>query len=840
MDPLFSGLSEKEAARRLRTEGYNELPSSKRRSFGALAVEVIKEPMILLLLFAGGIYLFLGDAVEAMVLIVSILVIVGITLFQERKTERALEALRDLSSPRALVIRDGVERRIAGREVVRGDWVILTEGDRVPSDGVLHSCADLTVDESLLTGESVAVRKGFWDGRLKWERPGGEGLPFVYSGTLVVQGRGIAEVQATGVKTEIGRIGQSLRNIEMEETPLRREVDRIVRWVATLGILLCIAVVILYGQTRGNWLNGFLAGITLAMSILPEEFPLVLTVFLALGAWRISQNRVLTRRIAAIETLGEATVLCVDKTGTLTLNQMAVRKIVVEGRSFDVGSTGPPPSLFEEVIRYSVLANDPEPFDPMERSILQMGERFLLGVAPASVLTRVYPLSDRLRAKTHAWTVPGSKDVLIATKGAPEAIGHLCRFNPEEMNDLLRKVEQLAGEGLRILGVAKGTWDGETLPDAPAEFHYRFIGLIALQDPLRPSVPEAVRECRMAGVRVVMVTGDYPGTALAIAREAGLTTRNNVMTGKELEEIDDRTLRERIREVDVFARILPEQKLQLVSAFKENGEIVAMTGDGVNDAPALKAAHIGIAMGGRGTDVAREAASLVLLDDDFASIVGAIRLGRRIFDNLRKAMSYILAIHVPIGGLALVPLLADWPLIFFPVHIVFLELVIDPACSIAFENEPEESDVMRRPPRPPHTPILERRNVRLSLLQGAGVLLVVLAVFGIALDRGQEASYARALAFSTLVIGNLALIFTNRSWSHTILTSVRIRNPVLWWVTGGALTGWVLALYLPSFRNIFQFTPLYPIDLAAAFTAGAFGILWFEGMKLLQRVSGPS
>lgn len=832
MDRPFSGLSEEEAAARLQAEGYNELPSAKRRGFGALLIGVVKEPMVLLLLFAGAIYLILGDRTEAAVLSLSIAAIVGITLYQEGKTERALEALRDLSSPRALVVRDGKERRIAGREVVRGDWVILTEGDRVPADALLRSADDLTIDESLLTGESVPVRKRQWDGLLAWSRPGGEALPFVYSGSLVVQGRAIAEVRAIGPETEIGRIGQSLKGIETEETPLRKEVNRIIRWVGAAAVLLCILVVILYGRSRGDWLGGLLAGITLAMSLVPEEFPLVLTMFLALGAWRISRSRVLTRRIAAIETLGEATVLCVDKTGTLTMNRMAVRKIVAGGRTIDLtGLQGELPEPFREVIRYSVLANDPEPFDPMERAIDEAGKHDRPGVGPAWKLCHGYPLSGALRAKVHVWSVPGDDLHPVAAKGAPEAIARLCRFDAGRSAALFQEVERLAGEGLRILGVAGGVLRGEAYPAGADGFEYRFLGLVALQDPVRPSVPAAVRECHTAGIRLVMVTGDYPGTALAIARETGLTSRKNIITGPELERLDDPALRERIREVDLFARILPEQKLRLVEAFKASGEVVAMTGDGVNDAPALKAAHIGIAMGGRGTDVAREAASLVLLDDDFASIVRAIRLGRRIFDNLRKAMSYILAIHVPIGGLALVPLLADWPLLFFPIHIVFLELVIDPACSIAFENEPEEGDLMRRPPRPPQTPILERRNVRLGLLQGAGALFITLAVFGTALFRGARAPDARALAFTTLILINLALIFANRSWSRSFSTAFRLHNPLFWGIAGGTLIGLAAALYLPFLRNLFQFALLHPVDLSIALAAGGAALLWFEGVK---------
>lgn len=830
------GLSQADAEELLRKEGYNELPSTKPRSIIAIAFDVAREPMFLLLVAGGLLYLVLGDLQEALMLLGFVLVVMGITFYQERKTERALEALRDLSSPRALVIRDGEERRIAGRDVVTGDLIILSEGDRVPADAVLLSCTNLSVDESLLTGESASVHKLCSDGILNMGRPGGDNLPFVYSGTLVVQGQGTALVRATGIRTEIGRIGRALQNVNIEATALQKETSRLVSRLALLGLGICILVVILYGQTRANWLQGILAGITTAMAILPEEFPVVLTIFLALGAWRISSNNVLTRRVPAIETLGAATVLCVDKTGTLTMNRMNVKRIYARGEFFDIDSMNQLPEGAHEVVEFSILASQIDPFDPMEKAFKQLGEDYLARTEHIHIdwkLMQEYPLSKSLLAMSRVWRSPRGDRYVIAAKGAPEAIADLCHLNEIERQNLSERVQAMAGEGLRILGVARAYFSESELPAMQHSFDFQFLGLVGLEDPIRPGVPEAIQECHAAGIRVMMITGDYPGTAQAIAKQIGLPY-NKVLTGPEIEGISDLELRQCVKDISIFSRVIPEQKLRLVNVLKAEGEVVAMTGDGVNDAPALKAADIGIAMGGRGTDVAREAASLVLLDDDFTSIVRAIRLGRRIFDNIKKAMAYILAIHVPIAGMSLIPVLLEWPLILLPVHVVFLELIIDPSCSIVFEAEPEEDDVMRRPPRDPRRQLFSRRVAGLSILQGLSVLIVTLAVFTISIYRGQGEAEARALMFTTLIIANLGLILTNRSWSRTILETLSSPNAALWWVVGGALIFLALVLYIPFLRNLFQFTYLHFIDLAICLMAGIASIIWFEGLKLFN------
>jgi P-type Ca2+ transporter type 2C len=729
---------------------------------------------------------------------------------------------------------------------VRGDLLVLAEGDRVPADAALVSCINLSVDESILTGESMPVRKTACSGSIEMERPGGDSTPFVYSGTLVVQGQGIAVVRSTGANTEIGRIGKSLRALEQEETLLQKETRQLVRRLAVAGLAVCLLVVVIYGLSRGDWLNGLLAGITLAMATLPEEFPVVLTIFLALGAWRISKKQVLTRRVPAIETLGACTVLCVDKTGTLTFNAMSVKKIYAGEGFYDLEAihASPPedagrvlPEDFHELIEFGILASKKDPFDPMEKALRQLGLHTLSNTEHLHddwTLVQEYPLSERLLALSHVWKSPDGMDLVIASKGAPEAIADLCHLDERLSAGLREKINTLAAEGLRVIGVAKAEFTPKALPGEQHDFNFRFLGLVGLADPVRPNVRHAIEECYGAGIRVIMITGDYPGTAQNIARQIGLSCCDNVITGPELDAMDDAGLMERICDVNIFARVVPEQKLRIVNALKEAGEIVAMTGDGVNDAPALKSAHIGIAMGGRGTDVAREAASLVLLDDDFSSIVQAVRMGRRIFDNIRKAMAYIFAVHVPIIGLSLLPVLFGWPLILMPVHIVFLELIIDPACSIVFEAEREEKDIMRRRPRNPKEPLFSLKTIGLSILQGISVLVIVLAVFAVAMRRGQDEFDARALTITTLIIANLGLIFANRSWSRTIFSTLNSPNPALWWVTAGTAAGLLLILYLPFLRHLFHFSVMHPLDLIICFSAGLLSILWFEVMKMFH------
>ncbi len=832
----LKGVSGQVAAERLRLEGANELPSQKKKNIFAIMFDILREPMLLLLIGSGLIYLCLGEPKDAMMLMSFVIVVVGITFYQEHKTEKALDALRDLSSPRALVIRDGEQKRIPGREVVREDIIVLREGDRVPADAVVISCENLSVDESLLTGESVSVRKSEGDEKEVSSRPGGDDLPFVYSGTMVVSGRGLAKVTLTGARTEIGKIGKALQGITEEETLLKKETGRLVRNFSLIGLVLCVLVVLIYGLTRGNWIQGVLSGLTLGMAMLPEEFPVVLMIFLTLGAWRMSKSQVLTRRAYAVETLGAATVLCTDKTGTLTLNKMQLAVLCSKGKFYDVGAKRSEPLAEEahDLVEYGILASQSDPFDPIEKAIKKVGDLHLRGTEHIHQhwkLVKEYALSRQLIAMSHVWESPDRENLIIAAKGAPEAVTDLCHLDDAKRQELTRAIEAMAARGLRLLGVARAVFKKGELPQGQHDFIFEFVGLLGFIDPVRETVPRAIKEAHTAGMRVVMITGDYPATASHIAKEIGLINPDQIITGMELEKMSLEELRERIKTVNVFARVVPEQKLAIVNAFKANGEIVAMTGDGVNDAPALKSANIGIAMGERGTDVARESSALVLLNDDFSSIVNAVRLGRRIFDNLKKAVAYIFSVHVPIAGMSFLPVLFNMPIVLMPAHIAFLELIIDPACSTVFESVTEENGIMDRPPRKLKEPLFNRNTFIVSLLQGVSVLLVVFAVYFYALFTKIGEDECRTLTFTTLVFSNMMLIITNLSWSKNIVEILKVKNMALWWVLSGTAVALVAVLCVPFLRSLFHFTPLSLSRAGIALAGGVLSLLWFEGLK---------
>ncbi len=766
------GLTEVEARELLQLHGPNVLKDARRASLWSQLFGIVREPTILLLCVCAGVYLMIGDLEEGLLLSGSVAFIIGITFYQERKTGNAIEALRDLTSPRALVIRGGVEKRIASAEVVPGDIVVLQEGDRIPADCELVSSAHLSVDESLLTGESFPVMKSVAPSAEAAQRK-------VHATTLAIKGRGIARVTETGTRTSVGKIGEALDEVA-SDTPLQREMQDIVRIVGAIALAVCLAITALYGITRGDWPQAVLAGLASAMSLLPEEFPVVLTVFFSMGAWRMSRAKVLTRRLNAIENLGAISVLCVDKTGTLTKNRMTVAGLAVPDAARG-GSTWLEadrleerpelPEEFHALLEFGVLASHRDPFDPMEKAIRSLTESRLSGTEHIHSdwkMVEEYPLSDALLAMSCVWEgmskpererVAGSR--IIASKGAPEAVADLCHLSEAERASIGEQVRKMADRGLRVLGVARADFDSARLPDDQHAFDFRFLGLIGMEDPLRPEVPAAVRECREAGIRVVMMTGDHPETALKIAREAGLDGAGGVLTGTRIAEMNDPELRMRLRETSVFARILPEQKYRIVNALKNSGRVVAMTGDGVNDAPSLRAADVGIAMGARGTDVAREAADIVLMDDHFASIVGGIRLGRRIHDNIRGTLSYLVGVHILIGGAALIPVLFKWPLALLPPQIVLLELIIDPACSLVFEGRPAQAELMKRAPRILGARLFGGGAAIRSVIQGGIPMVLGMVAFGWLLARGTSGQIASGMAFLFVVGANLGLILSN-------------------------------------------------------------------------------
>lgn len=822
----LQGLSHTEAARRLGSDGPNQLPKPQQRKFLRILRDVLREPMFALLLGGGVIYWLLGDNTEALLLLAFAFFSVGITLVQESRSERVLESLRDLASPRAQVIRSGERLTIAGADVVRGDLLVLNEGDRVAADARLLDGQELLVDESLLTGESVAVPK--WVGSEQ-----GPGFAQLYAGTLVVRGTGLAEVMAIGLDTEMGHIGHALRSIDTEHPHLQQQLRWLVRNFAIIGTLAALVVVLLYGWLRGSWLEAILGGIAIGMSLLPQEFPLVMAVFMAMGAWRISQARVLTRRAASIETLGSTTVLCTDKTGTLTQNRMTLMALVGLDHRWFAAAQQPLDEASKTLLEAALLACPQVPGDPMDLAVHRLAQSHAESTPwQGATLLRAYGLRPDLFATTNILQQPGDDCPQAYSKGALEAIAQLCHLSAEQLAPLTAQANELACEGMRVLAVAKTTLAAGDLPESPRALHFHYLGLLAFADPLRDSVPAAVAECQSAGIRVVMITGDYPATARAIALQAGLPP-SDVLVGNELEMLSDIELAERLKTTSIFARIRPQQKLRLVQCLKNNGAVVAMTGDGVNDAPALKAAHIGVAMGGRGTDVAREASSVVLLDDDFGSIVTTIRLGRRIYDNLRKAIEYIVAVHIPIAGLAILPLLLGFPMILAPIHIAFLEMVIDPACSVVFEAEREEVDVMRRPPRDPQLSLLTSERIGWAILQGlvALALLVGLMMVGVYIAIPEQE--LRALVFSTLVLFNMGLILINRSFHTSLVTAFTRPNRALWVLLSAVSITLALAVGWPPAQQLFGFGSFHWSQFWACLGLSLLGLLVLEGIKVV-------
>ena len=839
---LCRGLDAAAAASRLAQDGPNVLPGSTPKSFRAILASIVREPMFLMLLVAGGIYLLLGDRAEALFLLAFVGVVIGITVAQEHKTQRTLESLRDLSAPRALVIRDGRELRIPGRAVVRGDVLVLHEGDRIPADALLRQ-GQLSVDESLLTGEPVAARKSASAaGNVEFGRPGGENTPFLYASTVITKGVGIAVVQAVGAASAVGRIGQALAATAEPDSALQLSSRALIRALTALALALATALVLL------NWLHNerpllpsLLSGIALAMATLPEEIPVILTVFLALGAWRIARIKVLTRHVPAVEALGAITVLAVDKTGTLTQNHMQVAELAAEGESFHDAAGRDLPEQFHALVEFAMLATPADPFDPMEKAIQAFGHDRLAGTEHIHDDRNPefeYDLSPDILAMTRVFSSSEPARYLLATKGAPEAVADLCHLPAAACATIQEQVHAMAERGLRVLGVAQGEWRGDTPPHSQHDFDFSFLGLIGFLDPPRPEVPAAIAECRAAGIRVLMLTGDHPATARAVARQVGLSERPAVIIGAEIDALDDASLRARVRQADLCARLQPEQKLRLVRVLQQAGEVVAMTGDGVNDAPALKAADVGIAMGERGTDVAREAAALVLLDDSFASIVAAVRQGRRIYDNIAKATRFIFAAHVPIIALVLIPALLPWPTLLLPVHIVLLQLLIDPACSVAFEAEPADAAIMKRPPRPLGTSPFALRKIGAALAQGCGLSAILLAGYAAMQAAGWPPAMARGSVFVALIISLFLLILANRDPARATLANLRMDNP--WLPRMLAAVGLVLAaaVWLPALRRIMDFARPDVTMLLAALGLIVAGGLWLELLRRTGRNLG--
>jgi Ca2+-transporting ATPase len=818
--PSLHGLTSEDAARLLAQFGPNAPPESPPPGVLKIALRTLKEPMFFLLAAAATLYLFVGDLGEGLFMMAGAGASISLVVFQELRSERALQALQRLAEPTAHVRRDGEERRIPARDLVPGDIILIGEGQRVSADALLLAGDALVIDESILTGESAPVTKTLaGDGPdLAFPDPGGDYTPFLYAGSMIVRGSGVARVERTGPRTAVGGLGASLAAIQGEPSPLQQRTGELVTKLGVFALLFCALVIVAYGLIKGDWFEGAIAGITLAIGLLPEEFPMVLAIFLAIGAFRLARRNVLVRRSSVTETLGSTSLLCVDKTGTLTENRMAVVALYTGGPIEPAPDA--PDAAQHRLILAALRASSENPVDPMDRAVHGLAER--LEIPAGGTATESFPIKPELLAFIQTWRVDGG--ALKAAKGAPEAILRLAGADPDERARYQAVIEEMAREGMRVLAVA----ETEPVAGEPESAPYVLRGLIAFEDPIRADVPEAVAAARRAGVSVAMITGDYPATALAIARDAGIDTSGGVLTGAEVVDTPAQEVGDKIRNVRVFARVMPTSKLALVEAFKADGHIVAMTGDGVNDGPALAAAHIGVAMGQRGSDVAREAAHIVLLDDRFASIVAGIALGRRISANLRKALTYITAIHVPIAGLALAPILMGLPPMLLPAHVVMMELIIDPTCSLAFEAEPAEKDAMLKPPRPQSEPLFGTRDLLLGALQGFVVFLAVLSVYVLATSFAIPDGKARGLSFATLIVANLTLALSD-ALPKGVSPFAR-ENLIFWGIAIVALSVVAAGLYFPPLAALLRFEAPDTADLAVAsllaISAGGWYGMW--------------
>lgn len=821
MDSVI-GLTESEAQSRLLNFGENTTPAEAPKSFLRQVLIVLSEPMLILLFAAGAINFLLAEFLDAAMLMVTVIIVLGISIYQSRRAENALHALKELSAPFVKVIRDGVEKKISSHKLVIGDVILLSEGDRVCADARLFEATSVACDESTVTGESIPVDKLQGD--------------LVLSGTLITRGHGKAVVIATGANSQLGRIGKSLQEITSERSRLQRDVDQLVRIIGGLGVLTVIAVVTIYGSTRDNWLEGGLAGIAAAMALIPEEFPVILTLFMAIGAWRMSKAKVIARQPSAIEALGSISVLCVDKTGTITENHMTVKELVINEQSFLINEN-PINQSASELIEIAALACPYRSYDPMDTAFKELQQQNEVSARYRGELSSLveYPVSPNRLAYIHLWS--NGDYYLYAAKGAPETISRLCKLSEVEHERVMREVHLAAARGFRVLAVAKLVQpQNSAIPEEIEDLVFEYLGLALLQDPIRDGVRDSVAECADAGIRTIMITGDHPSTARAIGAEIGLSNLENYLTGAQLEEISDTDLPAKIKEISIFARVKPEHKLRIVRALQADGYVVGMTGDGVNDAPALRAADIGLAMGARGTDVAREAASLVITDDNFNSIVAGIKRGRVTYANLQKAMSYVIAIHIPIFGLALLPIFSSsWPLILLPGLVAFHEVIIDPACSVVFEEESADPRVMQEEPRSTKAKIFTRAEILLSSAQGFAVFLSILVLFLFLESGGRSEQEIRSITFGTLMIANIGLILTNRSRTLTILQTFKQRqNYTVKWIMGLAIVVLVSLLSLAPLRTLFDLGAITFFDWLLMLSCAAIAISWYEILKYIK------
>ncbi|MCQ4022650.1 MULTISPECIES: cation-translocating P-type ATPase [unclassified Ruminococcus] len=829
---IYEGLTTEQAKILLQKYGRNELVPQKKDGFILKLLHTIAEPMFILLLVAAVIYFILGEPRDGAIMLVFVIAIITIDFVQEWKTDKTISALKNLSAPHTMVIRDGKEQTILSTELVPGDIMLVVEGVKIPADGEIIKCSDFCVNESSLTGES----EGVWKTDIANPDAGGDywRSDMCYAGTLCTQGSASILVTATGTSTEYGKIGKNVAQAPDMPTPLQKQTNKLVKVCAVIAAVLFVLVTLItflnltIPSFSDRLVESILSGITLAMAMIPEEFPVVLTVFLSMGAWRLARKSSLVRTMPSVETLGAVSVLCVDKTGTITMNEMTVTNF----HTYNCTE--------KELCEIMGMACEVECYDPMEKAMLSFCEANGISVKElfSGELVTEYAFTNKSKMMGHVWNKDGK--IIIAAKGSFEKISSLCSLSDEAYKDVSEKAEEMSSKGLRVIAVAsQNVNSSEEIPHELTDCKLSFLGLVGLADPPRELVAADIETCKKAGIRVVMITGDNGFTASSIASQVGIENSSDIITGDMLEKMSDDELCEAVRHANIFSRVIPEHKMRIVKALRRNGEIVAMTGDGVNDAPALKYADIGIAMGKRGSEVSREAADLILLDDNFSTIVDTVRDGRRIFDNIRKAIGYIFTIHIPIALASLLaPMLgiSSGELMLLPLHVVLLELLIDPTCSIVLERQPAESNIMSRPPRNPSEPIIKLSGIIKSIVQGIVIFAASFGTYLFILNQTGNSSYARSMSLTIIMFSNLLLVFVNSSEKDYAFRSIKAlaHDKVMWVTSLGTIALVLLVLYSPI-NSFLKLEPLSVVSLLASFAIAVVSVMWYEIVKAVSK-----
>ncbi len=824
----IKGLNDEQVLLSRQKHGVNELDQSSRSPFIAALLDTLKEPMLILLFAAAILYLISGKRSDAIFMLSAIVLVSAISLYQDSKSRNALAALKQLSQPQTKVIRNGIISSVASKDVVADDAIIVEEGSLVTADAQIIYSNDFTVNESILTGESLAVEK-FVNEDNK-----------IYSGTLVTSGMAIARVTKVGNATELGKISKSLEDIKEEQTPLQIQIRNFVKKMALFGLVVFLLVWAFNFFNSRSLVDSLLKALTLAMSVLPEEIPVAFTTFMALGAWRLMKMGIIVKQTKTVETLGSATVICTDKTGTITENRMELASLYVFKNDRLYKNAEEDAEVVNDLVSTAMWASEPLPFDPMEKALHDTYKKIIAtDERPDYKMIHEYPLAGRPPMMTHLFENNNGERV-IAAKGAAEKIVSVCHLTDEEKAKIVGSLEELSSQGYRVLGVARASFPGNNFPEEQEDFDFQFIGLVSFYDPPKKNMEAVFESFYKAGISVKIITGDNKATTETIASQVGFRGAEEALDGAELMKFSEQELMEKVMQVNIFTRMFPEAKLKIINALKQQQQIVAMTGDGVNDAPALKAANIGIAMGKKGSETAKSASSLILADDDLGKMVTAIAMGRRIYSNLKKAIQYIISIHIPIILTVLLPLVLGWiyPAVFTPVHVIFLELIMGPTCSIIYENEPIEANLMQQKPRPFTNTFLSWKELQVSILQGIVITAGTLGIYQYSVSNGLDENLTRTMVFTTLVIANVFLSLVNRSFYFSMLTTLRYKNNLMPFIILLTVIMLVLMLTIPSFISFFKFERLVFVQVVVCAAVGFVSVIWIEGYKFFKRLWG--